>query len=234
MTWRIHHKPVTASTNLDARAGRPGDVFTADEQTAGRGRLDHSWHSAPGENLMLSAVLDVSELAPDAVATLPLVVGLAVLRALVPLITSPLAIKWPNDVLVHKRKIAGILCERVGDLVIAGVGVNVNQTEFPTEIADRATSLARETVCSHTVTDVRDRVLRELDALVAVWRRYGFASLAPEFALVDALKGRHVRVFAVDGDKSPVEGLCGGIMPDGTLDVGGVSVYAGEAHVAAD
>ena len=79
MTWRIHHRDVTASTNLDARAGFPGDVFTADEQTAGRGRLDHAWHSAPGANLMFSAVLDVSGLAPDAVATLPLVVGLAVL-----------------------------------------------------------------------------------------------------------------------------------------------------------
>ena len=233
MTWRIHHKAVTASTNLDARAGRPGDVFTADEQTAGRGRLDHAWHSAPGENLMFSAVLDVSGLAPDAVATLPLVVGLAVLRALAPLAASQFTVKWPNDVLAHGRKIAGILCERTGDAVIAGVGVNVNQTEFPPEIDARATSLARETGRRYAVSEVLDCVLRELDGLVSDWRRYGFTFLAPAFAPVDALKGRHVRVFAVDGDRDPVEGVCGGIMPDGTLDVGGVSVYAGEAHVAA-
>ena len=231
MTWRIHHKAVTASTNLDARAGRPGDVFMADEQTAGRGRLDHAWHSAPGENLMFSAVLDVSGLAPDAVATLPLVVGLAVLRALAPLAPSPFTVKWPNDVLAHGRKIAGILCERMGDAVIAGVGVNVNQTEFPPEIDARATSLARETGRSHAVPKVLDCVLRELDGLVFDWRREGFASLAPAFAPIDALKGKYVRVFAVDGDSDPVEGVCGGIMPDGTLDVGGVSVYAGEAHV---
>jgi len=181
---------------------------------------------------MLSAVLDVSGLAPDAVATLPLVVGLAVLRALAPVVPSPLAVKWPNDILAHGRKIAGILCERAGDSVIAGVGVNVNQKEFPPEIAARATSLALETGCSHAVTDVRDRVLRELDALAAVWRREGFAAIAPEFATIDALKGQYVRVFSVDGDSDPVEGLCGGIMPDGTLDVGGVSVYAGEAHVS--
>ncbi len=235
MTWRIHHKATTASTNLDARAGSPGDVFTADEQTAGRGRLDHKWHSAPGENLMLSAVLDVSGLAPDVVATLPLVVGLAVLRALAPLAPSQkFMLKWPNDVLVHDCKIAGILCERVGDSVIAGLGVNVNQMKFPDEIASRATSLARETGCSLAVSKVRDGVLRELDALVAIWRRGGFAALVPDFAAVDALRGRRVRVFAVDGDASPIEGICGGIQSDGTLDVGGTSVYAGEAHVAAD
>lgn len=237
MTWRIHHKAVTASTNLDARAGRTGDVFTADEQTAGRGRLDHAWHSAPGENLMFSAVLDVSGLAPDAVATLPLVVGLAVLRALnhEPQTTNHeprFTVKWPNDVLAHGRKIAGILCERTGDAVIAGVGVNVNQTEFPPEIDARATSLARETGRRYVVPEVLDCVLRELDGLVSDWRRGGFAFLAPAFAPVDALKGKYVRVFAVDGDSDPVEGVCGGIMPDGTLDVGGVPVYAGEAHVA--
>ena len=58
--WTVYHKAVTESTNLDARAGKPGDVFTADEQTAGRGRLDHTWLSQPGKNLMMSVVLDVS------------------------------------------------------------------------------------------------------------------------------------------------------------------------------
>ena len=75
--WTVHHKAVTESTNLDARDGKPGDVFTADEQTAGRGRLDHTWMSEPGKNLMASVVLDVGGIAPQEVATLPLVVGLA-------------------------------------------------------------------------------------------------------------------------------------------------------------
>ena len=87
----IHHKPETASTNIDARAGRHGDVFTADFQTAGRGRLDHKWLSAPGENLMLSAVLDVGDCPPDRVATLPLVVGLAVIEGLSPLLPKGLS-----------------------------------------------------------------------------------------------------------------------------------------------
>ena len=234
MTWRIHHRRVTASTNADARSGAPGDVFTADEQTAGRGRLDHAWHSAPGANLVLSAVLDVSGLAPDEAATLPLVAGLAVLRALSPLAPdTPFSVKWPNDVLAGGRKIAGILCERVQDAVIVGIGANVNQTEFPVDISARATSLALVAGRAYSVPDVRDRVLHELDVLAERWRRDGFAALVPCFAAVDALKGRNVRVFAVDGDAMPVEGVCGGVQPDGSLDVGGVSVYAGEAHVAA-
>ena len=151
MTWQIHHKDETESTNLDARAGRHGDVFTADYQTAGRGRLDHKWLSPPGANLMMSAVLSVEGLSPEQVATLPLVVGLAVAKAVRRLFvngqdvgrkTEDVKLKWPNDVLVGGKKLAGILCERNGDNVIAGIGINVGQTEFPPEIADRATSLA--------------------------------------------------------------------------------------------
>ena len=78
--WNLHHKRETASTNLDAREGRHRDVFTADFQTAGRGRLDHTWSSPPGTNLLMSVVLAVDGLAPERVATLPLVAGLAVAR----------------------------------------------------------------------------------------------------------------------------------------------------------
>ena len=147
--WRTYWKATTDSTNADARDGRPGDVFAADFQTAGRGRLDHRWLAPPGVNLMFSAVLDVAGREPAEVATLPLAVGLAVAQALASLPAwqaSPprLAIKWPNDVLAEGRKLAGILCERNGDAVIAGIGLNVNQTEFAHELAARAVSLLEE------------------------------------------------------------------------------------------
>ena len=145
MTFRIHHRAVTESTNLDAREGVHGDVFTADEQTAGRGRLDHRWLSPPGANLMLSAVLDVADLPPEQIVTLPLAVGLAVHACIARFLPDrPIALKWPNDVYVSGLKIAGILCERHGDSVVAGIGVNVNQTVFAPEIAARATSLVVE------------------------------------------------------------------------------------------
>ena len=245
MTWRIHHRTETVSTNLDARAGSHGDVFTADYQTAGRGRLDHKWLSPPGTNLMMSAVLSVEGIEPEQVATFPLVVGLAVVQALQPFVVDDpdagrkaedVKLKWPNDVLVAGKKIAGILCERHGDNVIAGIGVNVGQTEFDAEIAGRATSLA---LTGHLVVsrfaspvlEVRDAVLASLERLYGLWHAHGFAAVYPEIAAIDALRGRFLSVCQTDDDSSPVQGVSLGIMPDGSLDVGGVRVYAGEAHV---
>ena len=166
MGFRFHRKETTASTNADAREGRPGDVFVAEFQTAGRGRLDHEWHAARGENLTFSVVLDAADASPAEVATLPLVVGLAVTRAVGELLgnSSLVAVKWPNDVLVGGKKICGILCERNGDAVIAGVGLNVNQIDFPAEIAVRATSLRLASWQSTFATSTRIYPWRRLVA----------------------------------------------------------------------
>jgi len=229
--WTIYHKAVTESTNLDARRGKPGDVFTADEQTAGRGRLDHAWISPPGQNLMLSVVLDVSDVAPPEVATLPLVVGLAAATATSILLLRQTWIKWPNDVLVDNRKLAGILCERHGDSVIAGVGINVNQKVFAPEIALRATSLLLIDGKERPLEMVQRAFLKTLAPFYANWRQNGFAALHPLVAACDALKGRKISVLQTDADPNPISGLCGGIQADGTLLVGDVPVFAGEAHV---
>ena len=232
MTWKIHHKAETVSTNLDARDGRPGDVFTADFQTAGRGRLDHKWLSPPGDNLMMSAVLDVGGLSPESLATLPLVVGLAVAQAVGKLLGPvPSCLKWPNDVLVGGKKISGILCERHGDCVIAGIGVNVKQRKFSPEIAKRATSLESLGPVPISVEAVRDAVLERLGALYAMWRDEGFAAVYPAIQAIDCLRGQALSVRQIDDDKEPIRGICGGIQPDGSLRVGETDVYAGEAHV---
>ena len=241
MDWRILHKSVTESTNKDALGGKPGDVFVADMQTAGRGRLDHRWLSAPGENLMMSAVVDVGDVPPQEVATLPLVAGLAVAQAVCGVFSghgnesraADVKIKWPNDVLIGWRKICGILCERIGDNVIVGIGVNVNQTAFPPEISDRATSVRLELDSLHDVANVRDEVLRRLHECIERWRKDGFAALLPELSAFDCLKGRRVAVRRTDDDGAPAEGMCGGIRSDGMLDVAGEAISAGEAHVLA-
>ena len=255
MNWKIHHKEETASTNADARAGSHGDVFTADFQTAGRGRLDHKWLSPPKTNLMMSVVLSVEGLAPEQVVTLPLVIGLSVCKAIHFLLSlrhlcAPFAannkvlatkgaqggrreilLKWPNDVLVDGKKIAGILCERNGDNVIAGIGVNVGQTEFPPEIAERATSLVLHVPQVPSVLELRNTLLSELGKWYEIWRSGGFAAVYPEIAAVDYIRGREIAVRQTDDDSAPITGVSNGIMPDGSLDVGGVKVYAGEAHV---
>lgn len=214
MNWRIFHKDVTASTNLDARVGEPGDVFTADFQTAGRGRLDHKWESAKGKNIIMSVVLPVDAHEPEEVATLPLVVGLAVAKAAKGLL------KWPNDVYLNGKKAAGILCERVDDRVIAGIGVNVG--EVPVSVSDRATNVPGLTIAE---------ILKILGETFAAWRYGGFAALYPEIRKIDYLKGKTLAVRQTDTDDEPVRGISGGILADGSLDVGGEAVYAGEAHV---
>lgn len=227
MNWCIHHRDVTVSTNLDARGGVPGDVFTADYQTAGRGRLDHRWLSPPGVNLIMSAVIGVNGLDPECVSTLPLVVGLSVVKALPGEIRGEkVSLKWPNDVLLGRRKLAGILCERHGDIVVAGIGVNVKKQDFPPEIASRAAYLGEESVMK-----VRERILESLGRCLEKWCREGFGAVYPEIAAVDCLKGRKVSVLRTDDDTEAVEGVCAGITLTGALDVGGTEVYAGEAHI---
>ena len=222
MNWRIHHKATTGSTNKDALGGSHGDVYTADRQTAGRGRLDHKWLSPPGENLMMSAVLSVEGLSPLVANRKP----------------GGLSLKWPNDVLCGGRKLAGILCERHGDNVIVGIGVNVNQRKFAPEIEKTAVSLVqlgtvpvggRGTV---PVGFVRDRVLEALSGVYGEWKAGGLSPLMDRISAVDWLKGRMVGVLQTDADPEPVSGVCGGIASDGSLLVSDRRIWAGEAHVA--
>lgn len=122
----------------------PLPVFVrAEEQTAGRGRLERSWFSgAAGENLIMSALVRIP---PQAIAVTGVIAGMALYRAL-PQIPG-LCIKWPNDIRIGERKLAGILCERIehSDLVIIGIGVNVHSVEFPQSVANIATSLRSAT-----------------------------------------------------------------------------------------
>ena len=222
--FRIHWKAETDSTNEDALKGAHGDVYAADYQRAGRGRIGHRWVSPPGVNLMCSVVLDVGGMDISRAATLPLVVGLAVRR-----VTGGL-LKWPNDILVNGRKIAGILCERHGDIVVCGIGVNVNVESFPEEISSTATSMKIEGVDS-SPRKTLSRILKELSDVYDVWREFGFDGLIGEYSRFDALKGRRIKVMKVDGDANPVEGLSKGVQVDGTLLVGEEIVSAGEAHV---
>jgi BirA family biotin operon repressor/biotin-[acetyl-CoA-carboxylase] ligase len=228
MNWRLHHRSETESTNLDARNGEHGDVFTADFQSSGKGRLNHRWLSPPGVNLLMSAVLSVEDLAPEHAATLPLAIGLAVVKALPEEERGEkVSLKWPNDVLIGRRKVAGILCERVGGKVIAGIGLNVKEQQFPPEIADRATFLG-----GFSVEEARDRVLAGIADVYGRWSAGGFDAVYREIRAVDCLQGRTVAVFRTDDDDLPVEGQCGGITVSGALDVGGEEVFAGEAHIS--
>jgi len=130
--------PSTGSTNADllAAGGPEGQVLVAEEQTAGRGRMGRSWVSQPGAALTFSMLLcpsavpadrvDWVPLPPARVGWLPLLAGVAVARGVREASGLPATLKWPNDVLIDGRKLAGILAEQSKDAVVIGVGVNVS------------------------------------------------------------------------------------------------------------
>ena len=189
-------KLCTGSTNDDARAlaeagVAAGVVVLAEEQDAGRGRLDRRWLSEPGQNLLFSVILRPTGLDRPGLITLAAGVGLcAALRDA----GVDAKIKWPNDLRAHGRKLAGILCEAGrgdgGDFVILGIGLNVNQTEFAPELA--ATSVVAELGQSYPRPSLFRRALAELEAALAMAEADPPALLSAWMDLAEC-KGRRVR-----------------------------------------
>ena len=139
----------TASTMKDAAAlaaqGQPhGTAVIADRQTAGIGRQGHTWHSEDEGGLYLSIVLRLA-INPALTPILTMALGLAVQRAVNDLAQVATDLRWPNDVLLNERKLAGILVQAAEGALIAGIGLNVNQSSFPPDLAAIATSLKLET-----------------------------------------------------------------------------------------
>jgi BirA family biotin operon repressor/biotin-[acetyl-CoA-carboxylase] ligase len=144
-----------------------GTVYLADEQTAGRGRGAHSWHSAPGSGLYVSILLR-PRLAPADILWVSLAAGLAVQQAIREVTALAVDLRWPNDLLLSGRKVGGILTElnaevtRVRHAVI-GIGLNVHQPAFPPELASLATSLTIETGQEWSRQDLLVALLRNVD-----------------------------------------------------------------------
>ena len=155
---KLHYVPVTGSTNTDAlaaaRAGAShGSVYFADEQTAGRGRGDHSWLSAPAQGVYVSVLLRPA-LPASLLPLLPLAAGLAAADAIRTASGLTVDLRWPNDLLVDERKTGGILAEaqtenKAGASMVSyaviGIGINVHQSHFDPGLATPATSLDLET-----------------------------------------------------------------------------------------
>ncbi|MGZ6825362.1 MAG: biotin--[acetyl-CoA-carboxylase] ligase [Mycobacteriales bacterium] len=201
-----------------ARAGEPhGLVVVAEEQTAGRGRLDRSWQSPPRAGLTFSVLLRPA-LEPHRLGWVPLWGGLAVARAVREQTGVEAVVKWPNDVQVDGRKLAGLLAESVAGAVVLGIGLNVTtrREELPVETA---TSLQLE---GATTTD-RDTVLRAV--LRALAGALGDRDVA-SYREVCSTLGRQVRVELPGGES--VTGLAEAVDDDGRLVVDGTPYAAGD------
>lgn len=242
--WRdvVWHAEVDSTQRVArelARSGAAeGTVVIAEAQTAGRGRLGRTWHSPPGTNLYCSILLRPA-LSIVRVPELALVAGLGVARAADGLGLHA-RIKWPNDVLVGGRKVAGILTEMEAELdrvhvVIVGIGVNVNAAaeHFPPYLSDKATSLAVASGAPIDRIGFTAGLLAELESCFARHRDGGFAALRDEWERRSALTGRRVTVAGPHGD---VAGEVSGLDDDGALrlvDASGTvhRIVAGEVTV---
>lgn len=221
---------VAPSTNDIARglaeAGAPeGAVVIADHQTAGRGRGGRPWLTPPGRALLLSIVLRPA-VPTDGEATpgvLPLLVGLAVAKAIGRVARIRAGIKWPNDVVLPGGgKVAGILCEamlggKTGGYVVAGIGINVAQTaaDFPPELGGRATSLLLATGREVSRAALAGRVIAEVLRQAAHGARPLDDALLADLRRRDVLRGHAI---TVDGRR---RGTAQGIAADGSLLVRG-------------
>lgn len=213
----------TGSTNDDAwdalnGGAADGAVVVADVQTAGRGRAGRTWHQSPGRGLALSVLLhqgcDRRQL-----PTLPLVAGLALAEALESL-GAHAELKWPNDLLLHERKVSGILAESRltaggGEAAVIGVGVNVLQAreDFPDEIAHLATSLAMEG-CLTTREAVAAAFLNVLEPHWTAHQEGGREATLAAWRARATFWGREVRVTTPAG---PMTGVARTLDDDGGL-----------------
>jgi BirA family biotin operon repressor/biotin-[acetyl-CoA-carboxylase] ligase len=134
-----------------------GTAVVAEEQTAGIGRHGHSWHSEPSAGLYLSIVLRL----PVATPALTMALGLAVQTAINDLARVATDIRWPNDIMLNERKLGGIMVQAEAGAQIAGIGVNVNHSAFPEDLAQIATSLRIETGLEHSKESLMERIVAE-------------------------------------------------------------------------
>jgi BirA family biotin operon repressor/biotin-[acetyl-CoA-carboxylase] ligase len=218
--WR--YLPATGSTNDEAaawaRAGAPsGAVVVADEQTRGRGRLGRRWHSPPGESLYFSVVLR-PPLPPHRVPPLTLAAGVAVAETLIGFDLTP-QLKWPNDVLVDGKKVAGILTEMSADLdrvhhVVVGIGVNLNTVAFPEELAAIATSLALARGAAVARADFAAALCARLEHWFNQFVAEGAATVATAWKQHARFFGGRVRVVA---GRDVIEGVAEDLDDDGAL-----------------
>ena len=222
---RIHYFSELDSTNRFAfrraqEGGDEGEIVVAESQTQGKGRMGRSWFSPPCLNLYLSVILR-PKLAPGHAPQITLMSAVAVAETVQSFLESPAAIKWPNDIMVHGKKLAGILTESCCELdrvhfVIVGIGVNLNLPVdlLPESIRERATSLFILNQRPVDRTAFARRLIQNLDRCYGELEGRGFSWIARRWESFFELRGKRVQVEVAD---QRLSGTARGIDGDGAL-----------------
>jgi BirA family biotin operon repressor/biotin-[acetyl-CoA-carboxylase] ligase len=172
-----------------------GALVVADHQTAGRGRLGRTWEVPPGTSLLCSLLLKppAERSAPE----LSLVAGVAVADTIERAVGLAVQLKWPNDVMLRRRKVAGCLAEARDGAVVLGIGVNVNQTSE--QLPERAGSLRTLTGQEWDRSELLASLLDDLGLRYEEWLAGGLDAVYDGLAPRDFLRGRHVSVNGTTG-----------------------------------
>lgn len=240
---RVHSVAETASTNqlaqqMAAEGASEGLVVLAEAQTSGRGRMGRRWESPSGVNIYCSVLLK-PQIPPRQAPQLTFLTAVATAETLRDLCGLDARVKWPNDILVGGRKIAGLLNELSAETeqihaLVLGIGINVNMLaeQFPADLRYPATSVRIETGENHSRLPLVRFLLQRIDTLYAEYLAEGFAPLRLRWEGLFDLLDRQVEV---DLGPKVVTGIVGGLEPDGALKLflpdGGVErILAGDVR----
>jgi BirA family biotin operon repressor/biotin-[acetyl-CoA-carboxylase] ligase len=223
---RIHHFFKTDSTNSVAMAlgekGEPhGTVVIAEEQTAGRGRAGHTWHSEKTNGIYMTVLLR-PPVSPQQAPLVTMVAGLAVREAIIEQTGLTPDLRWPNDLLFGRKKFCGILTEMNAEqdqihFVAVGIGVNVNHEQIPDELKKIATSLRIETGREQSRVEIVARLLRHLETYYNLFLAEGPAAIVARFSEVSSFaRGKRVRIETAS---ETYTGTTAGLEPGGLLRV---------------
>ncbi len=192
---KLHYFDTISSTNDYAKTllyeAPEGTVVLADEQTDARGRHGTSWYSPPG-GLWMSVLLQ-----PEKTTLLSIAAGVAVCSSLHTFGITP-GLKWPNDIIMNRKKIGGILTEIIDDNVIVGIGVNLNIRSFPQELQDIASSVFLQTKKHLDKKMVFDLVCREFDEYYGMLKQNQDRDVLSKWRDYTVLLGQQVTIQAGD------------------------------------
>jgi BirA family biotin operon repressor/biotin-[acetyl-CoA-carboxylase] ligase len=218
----IHYFPTIGSTmteaaRLAASDAPHGTLVIADTQTAGVGRLGRQWYSEPETGIYCSVLLNLS-LSPTTLPIVTLLLGLATAEAIERATGLACDLRWPNDVLVNDRKVAGILAQLEPPSIVAGIGVNVNQTALPSNLRTPATSL-RAAAGGRQFSRERlvVQLLQSIDTFCAMLQVQGAESILRAFTAASSYV-LHRRI-QYEGSRGLDRGVTAGLDQNGFLRV---------------
>lgn len=232
---------VLDSTNVKAKSLAldnvpEGTVVITDNQTAGKGRLGRTWSSEAGKNLTFSVIIR-PRISHQHLGILSLYAGVSIARAISQLTNKTVHCKWPNDVLLNKKKVCGVLSESVmsnGSItaVIIGIGININQRNFSSELHGKATSMAIETGREFDRWTILAEILQEMETSYADIQSGSFDTILRQWTEYSSFIGQPV---SIDQHGTIVNGIASHVAADGGLvirtDGKEVKILAGDVTI---